>query len=67
MPNIGSLLQTISQILSSSAPNDKAYFTTIHLQYANNQLNLLFDIARHSNLIFVSFGLTSTYSFKTGF
>ena len=46
MPNIDSLIQTISQTLST-APHEKAYFTTLDLQYAYSQLNLRNDTARH--------------------
>ena len=66
MPNIGSLLQKMSQKVSSSAPNDMVYFTTIHLQYAYNHFNLLLDRTGHSNFNFVSSDLTGTYCFKTG-
>ena len=38
MPNIDSLIQTISQTLST-APQETAYFTTLDLQYAYSQLN----------------------------
>ena len=44
MPNIDSLIQTISQTLST-APQETAYFTTLDLQYAYSQLNLHSDIA----------------------
>ena len=46
MPNIDSLIQTISQTLST-APQETAYFTTLDLQYAYSQLNLHIDTARH--------------------
>ena len=39
MPNIDSLIQTISQTLST-APQGTAYFTTLDLQYAYSQLKL---------------------------
>ena len=64
MPNKDSLIQTISQTLST-APQDTAYFTTLDLQYAYSQLNLHSDTARHYN--FVSGDMTGTYRFKTGF
>ena len=66
MPNIDSLIQTISQTLSTP-PQEKAYFTTIDLQYAYNQLNLHIDTARHCNFNLVSGDMTGTYRFKTGF
>ena len=66
MPNIDSLIQAISQTLST-APLEKAYFTTLDLQYAHSQLNLHSDTARHCNFNLVSGDMTGTYCFKTGF
>ena len=66
MPNIDSLIQTISQILST-ATQETAYFATLDLQYAYSQLNLHSDAARHCNFILVSGEMTGTYCFKTGF
>ena len=66
MPNIDSLIQTISQSLST-APQETAYFTTLDLQYAYSQLNLHNDTARHCKFNLVSGDMTSTYRFKTGF
>ena len=66
MPNIDSLIQTISQTLST-APQETAYFTTLDLQYAYSQLNLHSDTARHCNFNLVSGYMTGTNRFKTGF
>ena len=66
MPNIDSLIQTISQTLSTS-PQETAYFTTHVLQYVYFQLNLPSDTARHCNLNLVSGDMTGTYRFKTKF
>ena len=66
MPNIDSLIQTISQTLST-APLETVYFTTLDLQYAYSQLNLLSDTARHCNINLVTGDMTGTYRFKTGF
>ena len=66
MPNIDSLIQTISQTLSS-APQETAYFTTLDLQYTYSQLNLHSDAAHHCNLNLVSGDMTGTYRFKTVF
>ena len=66
MPNIDSLIQTISQTLST-APQDTAYFTTLDLQYAYKQLNLHSDTARHCNFNLESGDMTGTNRFKTGF
>ena len=65
MPNINSLIQTISQTLSN-APQETAYFT-LDLQYADSQLILLTDTARHCNFNIVSGYMPGTYRFKTGF
>ena len=66
MPNIDSLIQTISQALST-APHETAYFTTLDLQYAYSQLKLHSDTARHCNFNIISGDMTGTYRFKTGF
>ena len=66
MPNIDSLIQTISQTLST-APQENAYFTTLDLQYSYSQLKFHSDTARHCNFNIVSGGMTGTYRFKTGF
>ena len=66
MPNIDSLIQTISQTLST-APQETAYFTKLDLQYAYSQLNLYSDTARHCNFNLLSEDMTGTYCFKTGF
>ena len=65
-PNIDSLIQTISQTLST-APQETACFTTLDLQYAHSQLNFQSDTARHCNFNLVSGDMTGTYSFQTGF
>ena len=59
MPKIDSLIQTISQALST-APQVTAYFTTLDLQYAYSQLNLHNDTARHCNFNLVSGDMTGT-------
>ena len=66
MPNMDSLIQTISQTLST-APQETAYFTTLDLQYAYSQLNLHSDTACHCNFNLESGDMTGTYRYKTGF
>ena len=66
MPNIDSLIQTISQTLST-APQETAYFTTLDLQYAYSQLKLHSDTARHCNFNIFSGDMTGTYRFNAGF
>ena len=51
MPNIDSLIETISQTLSN-APQETACFRTLDLQYAYSQLNLHTNTAHHCNFIF---------------
>ena len=66
LPNIDSLIQTISQTLST-APQETAYFTTLDLHYAYSQLNLRSDSAHHCNFNLVCGDMTGTYHFKTEF
>ena len=66
MPNIDSIIQTISQT-RSHVPQETVYFTTLNLLYAYSQLNLHTDTARHCNFNIVSGYMTGTYRFKTGF
>ena len=66
MPNIDSLIQTISQTLST-APQETANSATLDLQYAYSQLNLHSNTARNCNFNIVSGDMTGTYRFKTGF
>ena len=66
MPNIDSLVQTISQTLQT-ASQETAYFKTLDLQYAYSQLNFYSDTARHCNFKLVSGDMNGTYRFKPGF
>ena len=66
MPNIDSLIQTISQTLST-APQETAYFRTLDLQYAYSQLNLHSDTARHCNFNLVSGDMTGLIVSKQNF
>ena len=67
MPNIDSLIDSISQHINDSNHGDNAYFLTIDLKYAYNQLNLHPDTARHCNFNIICGDATGTYRFKTGF
>ena len=66
MPNIDSLIQTISQTLTN-ARQETAYFTILDMQYAYSQLIIHADMAGHCNFNTVSCVMTGTYRFKTGF
>ena len=66
MPNIESLLQTISRTLSYS-PHDTAYSITNDWQYAYSQIILHPDTASRCNFNHVIGNMTGTYILKTGF
>ena len=67
MPNIDSLIDSISQHINDSNHGDNVYFSTIDLKYAYSQLNLHPDTARHCNFNIICGDATGTYRFKTGF
>ena len=67
MPNIDSLIDSISQHINDSNHGDNVYFLAIDLKYAYSQLNLLPDTARHCNFNIICGYATGTYRFKTGF
>ena len=67
MPNIDSLIDSISQHINDSNHGDNVYFSTIDLKYAYSQLNLHPDTARHCNFNTICGDATGTYRFKTGF
>ena len=67
MPNIDSLIDSISQHINDSNHGDIVYFSTIDLKYAYSQLNLHPDTARHCNFNIICGDATGTYRFKTGF
>ena len=73
MPNIDSLIDSISQHINDSNPGDNVFFSTIDLKYAYSQLNLHPDTSRHCNFDVVTLvniicgKSTGTYRFKTVF
>ena len=69
MPNIETLMDSISQIITDykTEPADTIYFSTIDLMYAYSQLNLHPETAKHCNFNIVSGDMTGTYRFNTGF
>ena len=67
MPNIDSLIDSISQHINDSNQGDNIYFSTIDLRYAYSQLKLHPDTARHCNFNIICGDATGTYRFKTGF
>ena len=67
MPNIDSIIDSISQHINDSNQGDNVYLSTIDLKYAYSQLNLQPDTARHCNFNIICGDATGTYRFKTGF
>ena len=67
MPNIDTLIESISQQISAPASQNTAYFSTLDLEYAYSQLNLDTKTANHCNFYIISGDMTGTYRFQTGF
>ena len=67
MPNIESLIDSISQYINNSNSRDNVYFSTIDLKYAYSQLQLHPETSRHCNFNIICGDSTYTYRFKTGF
>ena len=67
MPNIDSLIDSISQHINDSNQGENVYFSTIDLKHAFSQLNLHPDTARHCNFNIICGDAKGTYRFKTGF
>ena len=67
MPNIDSLIDSISQQINDFNQGDNVYFSTIDLKYAYSQLKLYPDTPRHCNFNIICGESTGTYRFKTGF
>ena len=67
MPNIDSLIGSISQHINDSNQGENVYFSKIDLKYAYSQLNLHPDTARHCNFNINCGDATGTYRFKTVF
>ena len=67
MPNIDTLIESISQQISTPASQNTTYFSTLHLKYAYSQLNLDINTANHCNFNIISGDMTGTYRFQTGF
>ena len=67
MPNIDTLIESISQQIGAPAPQNTTYFSTLDLKYAYSQLNLDPNTENHGNFNIISGDLAGTYSFQTGF
>ena len=67
MPNVETLIDSISQHLTTTQISQQAYFSKIDLKYAYSQLQLHKDTAKRCNFNTICGEYTSTYRFKTGF
>ena len=67
MPNINTLIESISQQNSAPASQNTTYFSTIDLKYPYSQLYLDTNMANHCNFNINSVDLIGTYRFQTGF
>ena len=67
MPNIDTLIESISQQNSAPASQNTTYFSTLDLKYVYSQLNLDTNTPRHCNFNIISGDTTGTYRFQTGF
>ena len=67
IPNIYTLIESISQRISAPASQNTTYFSTLDLKYAYSQLNLDTNTANHCNFNIISGDRTGTYRFQTGF
>ena len=67
MPNIDTLIESISQQISAPLPQNTTYFSTLDLKYAYSQINLDPNTANHCNFKIISGNMTGTYRFQTRF
>ena len=67
MPNLDSLIDSISQHINDSNEADNVYFSTIDLKDAYRRLKLHPDTSRHCNFNIICGDSNDTYRFKTGF
>ena len=63
MPNIDTLIESISQQISAPASQNTTYFSTLDLKYGYSQLNFDSNTANHCNFNIVSGDMTGTYRF----
>ena len=67
MPNIDTLIESISQQISAPASQNTTYFSTLDLKYAYTKLQLDTKAINHCNFNIISGHMTGTYKFCTGF
>ena len=65
MPNIDTLIESISRQISAPASQNTSYFSTLDLKYAYSQLNLDSNTANHCNFNIISGDMTGTYRFQS--
>ena len=66
MPNIDSLVDSISQLINDSNQGDNIYFSTIDLKHAYSQLRMHLNTSRHCIFNIICGYSTGTYRFETG-
>ena len=66
MPNIDTLIESISQQISAPASQNTTYFYTLDQKYVYSQLNLDSNTANHCNFYIISGDMTGTYRFQKG-
>ena len=67
MPNIDTLIKSISQQISAPASQNTAYFSTLDLKHTYSKLKLDTNTANHCKFNIISSDMTGTYRFQTGF
>ena len=67
MPNIDTLIESISQHFSAFVLQNTTYFSILELKYAYSRLNLDTNTANHCNVNIISGDMTGTCKFQTGF
>ena len=67
MPNIDTLIKSISQQISAPASQNTTNVSKPDLKHAYSQLNLDPNTANHCNFNIISGEMTGTYRFQKGF
>ena len=67
MPNIDTLIESISQQISAPASQNTTFFSKLDLKFTYSQLNLDSNTANHCNFNIISGDMSGTYRFQTGF
>ena len=66
MPNIDTLIESISQQISDPALQSTTYFSALSLKYAYNQLPLDFKTANQCNFFLIRGDRKGTADFRLG-